>query len=90
MKLLKLILPILLLPALPAIHAQEYLPETNQDWEDLRHTWKGFWITHPTAPLSEYGVFHFRKTFEIETLPEEFFIHVSADNRYATDRPGVI
>lgn len=82
MKILKSILPLLLLMVLPGLYSQEYLPETNQKWEDLKHTWKGLWITHPTASLSEYGVFHFRKTFNLESSPEEFIIHVSADNRY--------
>lgn len=82
MKLNRHILPILLLLILSRMYSQEHLPETNQKWEDLKHTWNAFWIVHPTASSSEYGVFHFRKTFELDTRPDEFFIHVSADNRY--------
>jgi hypothetical protein len=40
------------------------------------------WIGYPTANVTDYGVFHFRKTFEITEIPEEFKIHISADNRY--------
>jgi hypothetical protein len=40
------------------------------------------WISHPTAPGDEYGVFHFRRTFELAAAPERFVVHVSADNRY--------
>ena len=40
------------------------------------------WISHPTAPGQEYGVFHFRRTFELAARPEHFVVHVSADNRY--------
>ena len=32
-------------------------------------------------PLREYGVFY-RKSFELDSKPAEFIIHVSADNRY--------
>ena len=40
------------------------------------------WISHPTAPREAYGVFHFRRTFELVSRPEHFVVHVSADNRY--------
>jgi alpha-L-rhamnosidase len=48
----------------------------------LSNFWKARWITHPTESVIDYGVFHFRKTFELEKQPQEFIIHVSADNRY--------
>jgi alpha-L-rhamnosidase len=48
----------------------------------LGKTWKARWIFHPTASGTGYGVFHFRKTFELDHVPENFIIHVSADNRY--------
>ena len=32
--------------------------------------------------LKEYGVYEFRKTFEITAKPASFIVHVSADNRY--------
>lgn len=44
--------------------------------------WKANWITHPTADLDDYGVYHFRRTFELSEKPTTFVIHVSADNRY--------
>ncbi|MFA5326173.1 MAG: alpha-L-rhamnosidase C-terminal domain-containing protein [Prolixibacteraceae bacterium] len=44
--------------------------------------WKAQWITHPTESAVDYGVFHFRKSFELNSIPSEFIIHVSADNRY--------
>lgn len=34
------------------------------------------------APREDYGVFYFRKQIEIQTVPQQFIIHVSADARY--------
>ena len=48
----------------------------------LDNSWKAQWITHPSESVLEYGVFHFRKSFELKDQPGEFIIHVSADNRY--------
>ena len=51
--------------------------------EDLvNHLWKASWITHPKGPQREFGVFHFRKTFTLQSVPQRFVIHVSGDNRY--------
>jgi hypothetical protein len=47
------------------------------------------WIAHPDISGHEYGVYHFRKTVEIETTPEHFNVHVSADNRYRLYVNGV-
>jgi hypothetical protein len=40
------------------------------------------WITMPGIEGSEYGVYYFRKTIDVATVPEKLIIHVSADNRY--------
>ena len=48
----------------------------------LERPWEAWWITHPEEDIFGYGVFHFRKSFELNDIPEEFIIHVSADNRY--------
>ena len=44
--------------------------------------WPARWISMPDEPADVYGVYHFRKNFELSTLPQHFRIHVSADNRY--------
>ena len=56
--------------------------DSNINPDLLEKTWKARWIFHPTASGTGYGVFHFRKTFELKEQPESFVIHVSADNRY--------
>ena len=44
--------------------------------------WEATWIVHPDAPADSFGVFHFRRDFEVAAAPERFVVHVSADNRY--------
>ena len=48
----------------------------------LKTRWDAWWISHPTADLTEYGVYHFRKSFSLKSVPKQFIVHVSADNRY--------
>lgn len=44
--------------------------------------WQARWITHPSASLRDYGVFHFRNRFTLDSVPQQLYVHVSADNRY--------
>ncbi|GET28483.1 alpha-L-rhamnosidase C-terminal domain-containing protein [Prolixibacter sp. SD074] len=48
----------------------------------LSKPWSAHWISHPTASPTEYGVFHFRKSFDLTDVPEKFVVHISGDNRY--------
>lgn len=48
----------------------------------LKYAWDAQWIVHPTASLRDYGVYHFRKDFNMDDVPKAFVVHVSADNRY--------
>ena len=60
----------------------QLIPIEKINPEILTNHWKAQWITHPTESALDYGVFHFRKSFELAIIPAEFIIHVSADNRY--------
>jgi len=40
------------------------------------------WIFPPGVAGNEFGVFHFRRVFELDAKPSRFVVHVSADNRY--------
>lgn len=74
---------LIVLLALPAVAQNNQLVGAEKiNPELLSNHWKAQWITHPTESVLEYGVFHFRKTFDLATVPSEFIIHVSADNRY--------
>jgi hypothetical protein len=50
--------------------------------ELLRKIWTARWIAVPGAPLHEYGVYHFRRAFDLAAKPSKFLIHASGDNRY--------
>src|SRR5271166_4526365 len=47
-----------------------------------REKWAAEWISHPTAPSKEPGVFHFRKIIHLAGRSDKFIVHVSADNRF--------
>jgi alpha-L-rhamnosidase len=46
------------------------------------HSWPADWITCAGAPEREFGVYHFRKTLELQDVPKQFVVHASGDNRY--------
>jgi len=48
----------------------------------LQKEWKAQWIQADPGAPHEYGVYHFRKTFQLDNVPAHFVVHVSADNRY--------
>ncbi len=48
----------------------------------LTGKWDAQWISYQDVSLLEYGVFHFRKTFNLSGKPTEFIVHISGDNRY--------
>ena len=57
--------------------------------ELLCKPWTAKWISYPENSNSEYGVYLFRKEISINTKPEKFIVHVSADNRYKLYINGV-
>lgn len=50
--------------------------------DPAQRTWHAAWITHPTAPLREPLVLHFRRQLNLATVPSSYLIRVSADNRF--------
>ncbi len=50
--------------------------------ELLKKRWDAQWISCPGVSLTDFGVYHFRKSFRLNDQPEKFVIHVSGDNRY--------
>ena len=56
-------------------------PDINP--ELLRHAWQAVWIG-PQLAIGETdeGVYHFRRSFQLNAKPSTFLVHVTADNRY--------
>jgi len=50
--------------------------------ELLTKVWSARWITVPNTSPFDYGVYHFRRSFELPAKPSSFVIHVTGDNRY--------
>jgi alpha-L-rhamnosidase len=48
----------------------------------LRKTWPSRWISHQETVRTELSVYHFRKEFNLSSVPDSLWIHVSADSRY--------
>ncbi len=48
----------------------------------LTESWPAAWCAPAGADSFGYGVYHFRKAFELAAKPASFLIHVTADNRY--------
>jgi alpha-L-rhamnosidase len=59
------------------VRAQSPVPADPPD-----RNWKASWVTHPTAPLREPLVLHFRRTLSLSTVPATYPVRVSADNRF--------
>ncbi|MDR3726458.1 MAG: alpha-L-rhamnosidase C-terminal domain-containing protein [Terracidiphilus sp.] len=57
-----------------SLHAQSPDP-AHRDWH-------ASWITHPTAPLREPLVLHFRRALDLAAVPASYPVRVSADNRF--------
>jgi hypothetical protein len=47
-----------------------------------QRNWTASWITHPTAPLREPIVLHFRRALTLASAPTSYRVRVSADNRF--------
>jgi len=50
--------------------------------DPLNRPWHAAWITHPTAPLREPIVLHFRRALTLQSVPSRYIVRVSADNRF--------
>lgn len=44
--------------------------------------WTAMWIATPGTSPDGYGIYHFRKAFELTSKPDHFAVHISGDNRY--------
>jgi hypothetical protein len=70
-RLILLLFPVALVAMSSVMHAEE-----------PRGEWSAIWISHPTAPLREPIVLHFRKPIDLTTVPQHYIVHVSGDRRF--------
>jgi alpha-L-rhamnosidase len=49
---------------------------------EIAEAWTARWISLSEAPAFDYGVYHFRRSFDLAEPPRSFVVHVTADNRY--------
>jgi len=77
-----------MMKALPAVLILVLAMETSAEGpakinpDLLTRIWSARWITVPGESAFDFGVYHFRRTFELQAKPESFVIHASGDNRY--------
>ena len=57
--------------------------------ELLEKAWTARWISAVDASRHDYGVYHFRRTFDLPAKPMQFPVHVTGDNRYILYVNGV-
>jgi alpha-L-rhamnosidase len=72
-------IPFVFILALAPLNA---FAQTTLQADAPHHEWRAGWITHPTAPLREPLVLHFRRTMDLPTVPAAYPVRVSADNRF--------
>ena len=48
----------------------------------IQKMWQAKWISVPNTDGSKYGIYLFRKNFELDSKVSSFPIYISADNRY--------
>jgi alpha-L-rhamnosidase len=70
---------ILFLLCLPLVGVGQHLVTPSQ--HIVKDRWQARWIG-PTEGGYNYGVYHFKKSFDLKSKPHQFVVHLSADNRY--------
>ena len=68
--------------AYPLIVLLAVIAGSHQVASGADEKWTARWITHPTAPLREPIVLHFRRVINLDSKPRRYVVHVSADNRF--------
>lgn len=65
-----------------ALSGQTPMGPTNDQPDPSTRDWHASWVTHPTAPLREPLVLHFRRALDLTNVPTQYTVRVSADNRF--------
>ena len=65
-----------------AVHGHSQATTENAGLDGPHREWRASWVTHPTAPLREPVVLHFRRALAVDSIPASYRVRVSADNRF--------
>jgi alpha-L-rhamnosidase len=68
--------------AIFAASACTFAQPSDQQPDPPHRIWHADWVTHPTAPLREPLVLHFRRILTLAAAPTSYIVRVSADNRF--------
>lgn len=68
--------------SLLSVHGHAQMSTENAGLDRQHRDWRASWVTHPTAPLREPLVLHFRRTLTLDSIPASYRVRVSADNRF--------
>jgi hypothetical protein len=68
--------------AILAVHTQAQEIAQTDGPNKTHRDWQASWVTHPTAPLREPLVLHFRRALTLGAVPASYPVRVSADNRF--------
>jgi alpha-L-rhamnosidase len=66
---------------LTTVCARNLEPLAPPSWLESNR-WEARWITHPDATKNDYGIYRFRKSWELAAKPETFVVNVTGDARY--------
>jgi hypothetical protein len=72
----------LALAALLSVSGLSSVAQTPLNPELVAAKWAARWIASPSAPAKAPGVFYFRKELTLAGVPQHYWVHVSADNRF--------
>ena len=75
---MKKLLPLLII--LLVFIQKNFAQQPAEDVINIR--WQAEWIAPQNVSLKDFGVYHFRKNFDLPQKPNQFVINVSGDNRY--------
>lgn len=69
----------------------QLLPELNYPKNKYEvKKWSASWITSQDIAEADYSITMFRKSFHLNDKPNQFIIHISADNRYKLFINGIL
>ena len=76
------VLPLFALLLASLVLPAQNSPQAPAQPDSPHREWKALWVSHPTAPLREPIVLHFRRTLTLGAVPAAYPVRVSADNRF--------